>query len=80
MNKFEFLREVKDVVIAYDNDEQGNSMAQRVRSQLPNSVRRTPKAIDWNEDLMNRFNWSKESRSNQIKRQPQLERDGGLSL
>ncbi len=77
---FEFLREVKDVVVAYDNDEPGNLMAKRVISQLPNAVRKLPKAIDWNSDLMNRFNWSKESRSNEIKRQPQYERDGGLSL
>ena len=78
----EFLRELKDVVVAYDNDEPGNLMAQRTLSQLPNSVRRTPKAIDWNEELVNRFNWSSTSRINEIKKQPQLERkrNGGLSL
>ena len=67
-------------MVAYDNDKQGNLMAQRTISQLPTAIRKLPKAIDWNSDLMNRFNWSKESRSNEIKRQPQYERDGGLSL
>ncbi|MGK7949772.1 MAG: MobV family relaxase [Xenococcaceae cyanobacterium] len=76
----EFLRQSLDVVVAYDNDKQGNLMAQRTISQLPTAIRKLPKAIDWNSDLMNRFNWSKESRSNEIKRQPQYERDGGLSL
>ena len=79
---FEFLREVKDVVVAYDNDEPGNLMAKRTISQLPNAVVKTPKAIDWNEELVNRFNWSKESRSKEIQKQSQHEqkRDRGLSL
>lgn len=48
----------KDVVVAYDNDQAGNLMAQRTLSQLPNAVVKTQKANDWNEDLVNRFNWS----------------------
>ena len=80
----EFLRQLpnKSVIVAYDNDEPGNLMAQRTLSQLPNAVAQTPKAIDWNEELLNRFNWSNPSRINEIPRQPQLERkrDGGLSL
>jgi hypothetical protein len=67
---------------SYDNDEPGNLMAQKVRSQLPNSVRKLPKAIDWNEELLNTFDWSSTSRINEIKKPPQREpsRDGGLSL
>ena len=78
----EFLQQLKDVVVAYDNDIAGNLMAQKVLSQLPNAVRKTPKAIDWNEELVNRFNWSNPSRSNEIKKQSQLgqKRDRGLSL
>ncbi len=78
----EFLREVKDVVVAYDNDEPGHLMAQRTISQLPNAVRKLPKANDWNSELVNRFNWLKESRSNEIQKQPQHEqkRGRGLSL
>ncbi len=78
----EFLQQLNNVVIAYDNDQAGKLMAQRVLSQLPNAVRKMPKAIDWNEELVNRFNWLKESRSNDLKRQPQQERkrDTGLSL
>ncbi|VEP15815.1 Plasmid recombination protein [Hyella patelloides LEGE 07179] len=78
----EFLRQPKDVVVAVDNDEPGNLMAQKMLSQLPNAVRKTPKANDWNEELVNRFNWSSKSLSQSIKRQPQQERklDGGLSL
>lgn len=78
----EFLAEVKEVVVAYDNDEPGNLMAQKVRSQFPNSVRKLPKAIDWNEELLNMFNLSDKSRSQEINRQLQhgQKRDTGLSL
>ncbi|MGK7952500.1 MAG: MobV family relaxase [Xenococcaceae cyanobacterium] len=78
----EFLQQLKDVVVAYDNDQAGNLMAQKALSQLPNAVRKTPKAIDWNSELVNQFNWSKESRSSEITRQPQQsqKRDRGLSL
>ena len=78
----EFLRQLKGVVVAYDNDEPGQLMSQKVMSQLPNAVSKTPSSVDWNEELINRFNWSKESRSQEVKRQPQQERkqDRGLSL
>ena len=69
-------------MIAYDNDIAGNLMAQKMLSQFPNSIRKIPKAIDWNEELMNQFNWVKENRSKEIERQPQPEqkRHRGLSL
>ncbi|MGB5709597.1 MAG: MobV family relaxase, partial [Waterburya sp.] len=51
----EFLQEMKEVAIAYDNDDAGELMAQRVKSQLPEAVRKTPKAVDWNQDLVNTF-------------------------
>ncbi|MDJ0744886.1 MAG: toprim domain-containing protein [Xenococcaceae cyanobacterium MO_167.B27] len=57
----EFLQQSQDVVVAYDNDIAGKLMAQRVLSQLPNAVRKLPKAIDWNEELVNRFNWGRTS-------------------
>lgn len=43
-------------VIAYDNDQPGNSMALHMMEQLPNSIRRSPKAHDWNDELKNMFN------------------------
>ncbi len=54
----EFLRTLpaSSVIVAYDNDQPGNLMALRVMEQLPNSVRRLPKAIDWNEEIQNIFN------------------------
>ncbi len=55
----EFLRFVKEVAIAFDNDAAGEQMAQRVKSQLPEAVRKTPKAVDWNQDLVNTFNWGR---------------------
>ncbi len=78
----EFLQQLRDVVIAYDNDQAGKLMAPRVLSQFPNAVRKLPKTIDWNEDLVNQFNWSQESRSKSIKRQlqPEQKRHRGLSL
>ena len=53
-----FLREMSKVIVAYDNDEAGNLMAQRVKSQLPDAIRKLPKAVDWNEDLVGMFDWS----------------------
>ena len=76
----EYLQSVKDVVIAFDNDTSGNLMAQRVKSQLANVVRKTPKAIDWNQELVNTFDWSNKNRSNEINRQHQHERDTGRGL
>ena len=80
----EFLQTLsnKSVIVALDNDVAGNLMAQKMLSQLPNAVRKLPKAIDWNSELLNTFNWSNSSRSKEIKKQPQHEqkRDEGLSL
>jgi Plasmid recombination enzyme/Protein of unknown function (DUF3991)/Toprim-like len=76
----EFLAEVKDVVLAYDNDTSGNLMAQKVKSQLPNAVRKTPKAIDWNQDLVNTFDWANKNRANDITRQSKIEQDTGRGL
>lgn len=53
----EFLREVKEVEIAYDNDQVGEEMVQKIKSQLPDAVRKLPLAKDWNEDLINQFDW-----------------------
>jgi hypothetical protein len=74
----EFLRMLpnKSVVVAYDNDQPGNLMAQRVMEQLPNSVRRTPKATDWNEDLKNMFNLEQHMRQ----RESERGQSRGLSL
>lgn len=54
----QFLRTLpnKSVIVAYDNDSPGNSMAQRMMEQLPNAVRKLPEAKDWNEELKNMFN------------------------
>ena len=76
----EYLKEVKEVVIAYDNDHSGNLMAQRVKTQLPNAVRKLSKAIDWNQELVNTFDWSNKNRSHEIKQQIQHERDTGRGL
>ncbi len=78
----EFLQQLRDVVVAFDNDEPGQLMSLKVMSQLPNAVSKMPKVVDWNEELVNRFNWSQESRSQEVRRQSQQERkqDRGLSL
>jgi hypothetical protein len=54
----EFLLQLptSSVIVAYDNDQPGDLMAQRVMTQLPNAVRRAPKTTDWNEELKNLFN------------------------
>ena len=78
----EFLKEVKFVAIAFDNDEAGEEMAQRVKLQLPEAIRKTPKSVDWNEDLVNTFNWVKSDKNIQASREPRQMRssEGGLSL
>jgi 5S rRNA maturation endonuclease (ribonuclease M5) len=78
----EYLKEVKDVVIAFDRDRAGQEMTQRIQSQLPQAVCKEPKAIDWNQDLVNTFDWANKNRSQEIKQQQQrgIERGGGLSL
>ena len=76
----EYLKEAREIVIAYDNDEPGQEMAQRVQSQLPNAVRKTPKAIDWNIDLVNSFDWFRKNRTNDILWQHQHKRDTGRGL
>ncbi len=78
----EFLREVKSVAIAFDNDDAGEEMAQKVKLQLPEAIRKTPKSVDWNEDLVNTFNWVKSSKNIQAGEESERMRssEGGLSL
>ncbi len=70
------------MAIAFDNDEAGNLMAQRVKLQLPEAIRKTPKSVDWNEDLVNTFNWVKSSKNIQAGEESERMRssEGGLSL
>jgi 5S rRNA maturation endonuclease (ribonuclease M5) len=78
----EYLKEVKDVVIAFDRDRSGQSIAERIKTQLPNAVSKTPKAIDWNQDLVNTFDWANQNqnRSHEINRQPRHKPDTGRGL
>ena len=64
----EYLKEVGEVTIAFDRDLPGKEMAQRVQSQLPNAVRKTPSSIDWNQDLVNSLDWFSKNQSNEIDR------------
>jgi len=74
----EFLRMLpnKSVIVAYDNDSAGNLMAHRVMEQLPLSVRRSPKATDWNEEIQNMFNVEQQ----QQPRSPERKQSRGFSL
>ena len=76
----EYLQSVKDVVIALDRDRSGQSMAERIKTQLPNAVSKMPKAIDWNQDLVNTFDWANQKRSHEIKHQHERDIGRGLSL
>ena len=78
----EYLKEVKEVAIAFDRDRAGREMAARIKAFLPNAVVKTPSSVDWNRDLVNSFDWSNHNQSPKINRQPQHghKRDGGLSL
>ena len=81
----EFLQKLppQSVIIALDNDPDGNLMAQRLMEQLSNSVRKLPKAKDWNEELKNTFNLElmrRQSELRQPNQEPEQERGRGLSL
>ena len=76
----EYLKEVGEIVIAFDRDRAGREMTERISAQLPNAIIKTPFAIDWNIDLVNSFDWSSKNRSNEMKRKSGIERGGGLSL
>ena len=75
----EFLRQLpnKSVVVAYDNDQPGNLMAQTVMEQLPNSVRRLSKAKDWNEELKNMFHLEQQQNR---QRENERQQSRGFSL
>ena len=79
----EFLRQLpaQSVVVAYDNDQPGELMAQKAMEPLPNSVRKQPKAKDWNEELKNLFDLELMRRQSENKRQsrPERKRNQGLS-
>ena len=76
----EYLKEVKDIAIAFDRDLSGKEMAERIKSQLTQASIKTPKAIDWNQDLVNTFNWLSKHHSNEINQQPERDTGRGLSL
>ncbi|NJK58556.1 MAG: DUF3991 domain-containing protein [Pleurocapsa sp. SU_5_0] len=76
----EYLKEIKEVVIALDRDRAGQEMTERIKTQLPNAVSKTPKAIDWNQDLVNTFDWANQKRSHEIKHQHERDIGRGLSL
>ncbi len=69
----------KSVIVAYDNDQSGNLMAQRLMEQLPNAVRRLPKTTDWNEELKNMFNLEPQQQPKQPQ-EPERKQSWGLSL
>jgi len=54
-------------------------MALRVMEQLPNSVRRLPKATDWNSELKNMFNLEQQQQQKQPQ-EPERKQRWGLSL
>uniref|UniRef100_UPI000D07E11B MobV family relaxase n=1 Tax=Chlorogloea sp. CCALA 695 TaxID=2107693 RepID=UPI000D07E11B len=76
----EFLRQLptKSVIVAYDNDQPGNLMAQKVMEQLPNCIRKQPKAHDWNQELKNMFNLEQQLQPRGHEQNPN--REFGLSL
>ena len=67
----EYLKEVGEVVIAFDRDLAGREMTERIKSQLPEGSTKTPLSNDWNQELIDTMNWSTISRSKALKQQPQ---------
>ena len=73
------LLERKEVVVAYDNDEAGAAMAEALKEKLKDAKRKLPKAKDWNEDLINTFNWSGKKQISKAERYEGVSK-GGFSL
>lgn len=67
---FEFLQGVEKVEIAFDNDDKGKQMAKRIKSKLSEAVIKTPKSVDWNQDLVNTLDWG-----NSDSMKPQTKKD-----
>lgn len=63
---FEFLQQIEKIEIAFDNDDEGKRMAERIKSKLPEAVSKMPKSVDWNQDLVNTLDWGN---SGSMKRQ-----------
>ncbi|MGB3649639.1 MAG: MobV family relaxase [Rivularia sp. (in: cyanobacteria)] len=55
----EFLREVRAITAAYDNDSAGRSRAQAIKKLLPQTTIAHPKAHDWNLELLERLQLQK---------------------
>ena len=55
----EFLREVRAITAAYDNDSAGCSTAQAIKELLPQTTIAHPKAEDWNLELLERLRLQK---------------------
>jgi hypothetical protein len=54
----------RQVVIAFDNDDRGQQMAQKLHNELPNAIRTKPQRKDWNDDLRHRH----QSKSSELER------------
>ena len=59
----EFLRDIPQVIAAYDNDATGDETARAIKQLLPQAIRVRPQAIDWNKELIQRWRQSEEKRS-----------------
>ena len=58
----EFLRDIPNIVCAYDNDTAGDEVVRQIQDQLPQAQRVRPKVKDWNSELMQRLRQSEEKR------------------
>lgn len=58
----EFLRDIPNIVCAYDNDTAGDEVVRQIQDQLPQAQRVRPKVKDWNSELMQRLRQSQEKR------------------
>ena len=61
----EFLRDIPNIVCAYEKDAAGNEVARQIQELLPQARRVQPNAIDWNEELMQRLRQSEQKRKQQ---------------
>lgn len=64
----EFLKNIPTVVAAYDNDAAGDETAQAIMELFPLSCRVRPQAKDWNQELLEELQKSKQKYNKQLER------------
>lgn len=73
----ERLKQIPQIVLAFDHDSSGGSMIERFRQELPHASQHAPVAKDWNEDLQHHLTQVRQ-RFEVLNRSQKIDRELGL--